>query len=105
MQAVRRRLASGDLATQKWCRLCVMGFKVNVVAVLHSSPSVHALELLSDHFGEVEHAPGSKTVTLIEHVSVSDEGDAVALVRSLATEALPDGAKITLTVIPDAPAE
>ena len=105
MQAGRRRSTSGDPTTPKWCRLCGMGFKVNVVAVLHSSPSIHALELLSDHFGEVEHAPGSKTVTLIEHVSVADEGDAVALVRSLATEALPDGAKITLTVIPDAPAE
>jgi hypothetical protein len=79
-----------------------MGFQVRVVAVFRSSPKSHALELLADHFGVVEHEPGSKNVTLTEHVAISDEADAVALVRSLVDEALPEGAKIgDITVTPD----
>jgi hypothetical protein len=78
-----------------------MGFQVMVIADLLSSPKSHVLDVLGDHFGAVEHAPGSKRVTLTEHVSVSDEADAVAFVRALATEALPEGAKIIeLTATP-----
>lgn len=79
-----------------------MGYTVTVVASFGSSPTNHVIEGLADHFGHVDHPQGSKIVTLTEHVAVSDEADAVALVRSLVGDALPDGTKIVeLTVAAD----
>jgi hypothetical protein len=72
-----------------------MGYDVSVVAVLRSSPKAHVLDVLADRFEALEHAPGSTTVTITEHVAVADEADAVAFVRSLVVDALPEGAKIT----------
>ena len=74
--------------------LCGMGFDVSVDAVLLSSPKGHVLDVLGDHFEAIEHAPGSKNLTVTEHVSMNDEDDAKAFVQSLVAEALPDGAKI-----------
>ena len=67
---------------------------MTVVAVMHSSPRAHALEVLGDQFEAVEHEPGSKTVKITEHVAMSDEADAVAFVRLLVADALPDGSTI-----------
>lgn len=72
-----------------------MGYDVSVVAVLRSSPKVHVLDVLADRFETLEHAAGSTTVTITEHVAVADEADAVEFVRSLVLDALPDGSKIT----------
>lgn len=72
-----------------------MGFEVTVVAMLPSSPKSHALEELAHHFEVVEHPPGSKAVTISEHVSMPDEADAIAFVRSLVMDALPQGSKLT----------
>ena len=73
-----------------------------MVAVLSSSPKAHALEVLADRFEMFEHAPGSKTIRITEHMSMSDEADAIAFVRSLVAEALPAGAAITeVTAAPD----
>ena len=83
-------------------KTAVMGYTVKVVASFRSSPSNHVIEGLADHFGNVDHPHGSKLVTLIEHVAVADEADAVALVRSLVADALPEGSKIAeLTVTAD----
>lgn len=72
-----------------------MGYDVTVVATLRTSPKAHVLEVLADHFEALEHAPGSTTVTITEHVAMSDEAAAVEFVRALVGDALPDGAKIT----------
>lgn len=72
-----------------------MGYDVTVVATLRSSPKAHVLEVLADHFESLEHAPGSTTVSITEHVAMSDESAAIEFVRALVDEALPDGAKIT----------
>jgi hypothetical protein len=72
-----------------------VGFDVTVVAVLHLSPRPHALELLADQFEAVEHERGSKTVKITEHVAMPDEADAVAFVRLLVADALPEGSTIT----------
>ena len=72
-----------------------MGYDVSVVAVLRSSPKAHFLDVLADRFEALEHAPGSKTVKITEHVSVSDEADARAFVQSLVLDALPDGSTIS----------
>jgi len=45
-------------------------------------------------FGAAEHATGSKSVTLVEHVGIADEADAIAFVRSLVDDAVPAGTKI-----------
>lgn len=71
-----------------------MGFEVSVDAVLLSSPKGHVMDVLADHFEAIEHAPGSKSLTVTEHVSMNDEADAKAFVESLVGEALPQGAKI-----------
>jgi hypothetical protein len=82
----------------------VMGYTVKVVAAFRSSPTNHVIEGLADHFGSVDHPQGSKTVTLTEHVAVADEADAVALVRSLVEDALPDGTRIVeLSATADSP--
>ena len=72
-----------------------MGFEVQVVVLLPKSPNAHAMDVLADHFASAVHDPGSKVVTLIEHVSVPDEADAVAFVRGLVFEVAPEGSKIT----------
>ncbi|MCU1393519.1 MAG: hypothetical protein JWM34_1947 [Ilumatobacteraceae bacterium] len=83
-------------------KTAAMGFTVTVVAGFRSSPTNHVIEGLADHFTHVDHPHGSKVVTLTEHVAIADEADAVALVRSLVADALPDGTKIVeLTVTAD----
>lgn len=72
-----------------------MGFEVTVVAMLPSSPKGHALDELEHHFEVVAHPPGSKEVTISEHVSMPDEADAIAFVRALVMDALPQGSKLT----------
>ena len=68
---------------------------MTVTATMRSSPRAQVLEVLADHFELVEHEPGSATVKITEHVAMSDEADAIAFVRLLVTEGLPDGSKIT----------
>ena len=71
-----------------------MGFEVSVVAVFKSPPKAHMLDVLGTQFELLDHAPGSKTVTITEHIAMSDEADAIAFVRSLVADALPDGSTI-----------
>ena len=79
-----------------------MGFEVTVEAVLPSSPKGHALEELEHHFEHVEHLVGSRSVTISEHVSMPNEADAVAFVRALVADALPQGSKVTsVTAVAD----
>jgi hypothetical protein len=73
----------------------LVGYDVTVTATMRSSPRAHALELLADQFEAVEHEPGSTTVKITEHIAVADEADAVAFVRGLVADSLPDGSKIT----------
>lgn len=72
-----------------------MGYDVTVTAVVHSSPRTHFLELLADRFEAVDHEAGSKKIKITEHVAMSDEADAVAFVRLLVADALPEGSTIT----------
>ena len=72
-----------------------VGYDVTVTATMRSSPQAQVLEELADHFEAVEHEAGSKTVRITEHVAMSDEADAIAFVRVLVEERLPDGSKIT----------
>ncbi len=72
-----------------------MGFDVHVVVTLKAAPTEALMSELDHHFEVASHQVGTKTVELIEHVSMSDEADAVAFVRSLVLDAIPDGAKIT----------
>jgi hypothetical protein len=72
-----------------------MGFELKVVMVLPKSPNAHAMDVLADHFAAAVHDPGSKVVTVTEHVSVASEADAVEFVRGLVLEVAPDGSKIT----------
>ncbi len=71
-----------------------MGYAVRVVVELRKVPHEHEMDALNHVFGEAQHASGSKAVTLIEHVGVSDEADAIAFVRSLVDDAVPDGTKV-----------
>ena len=77
------------------CQAVQMGYDVIVKATLPSSPRSKVLQGLADRFEAVEHEPGSTTVTITEHVAVSDEADAVAFVRGLVTEGFPEGSTIT----------
>ena len=72
-----------------------MGFDVHVVVTLKAPPTEALMSELDHHFEVASHQAGTKTVELTEHVSMSDEADAVAFVRSLVLDAIPDGAKIT----------
>ena len=72
-----------------------MGFDVHVVVTLKAAPTEALMSELDHHFEVASHQVGTKTVELIEHVSMSDEADALAFVRSLVLDAIPDGAKIT----------
>lgn len=69
-----------------------MGFQVQAVVTFKKSPNEHAVDLLDHQFGTVHHDRGSTTVTITEHVSMNDHGDAVAFVRSLVLDAIPQGA-------------
>jgi hypothetical protein len=71
-----------------------MGFEVRIVVTLLKPPNEALMTALDHLFGEASHDVGTKTVTLTEHVSMSDETDAVAFVRSLVVDAIPEGAKI-----------
>ena len=72
-----------------------MGFQVHAVVQMSSKPSDALMTTLADHFEEAHHSPGSKVVSIMEHVSVASEADAVAFVRSLVLDAVPQGSKIT----------
>jgi hypothetical protein len=72
-----------------------VGFDVTVTATMRSSPRAHDLEVLADQFEAVEHEPGSATVKITEHIAMSDEAEAIAFVRLLVAEKLPQGATIT----------
>ncbi|MCU1359395.1 MAG: hypothetical protein JWN99_684 [Ilumatobacteraceae bacterium] len=72
-----------------------MGYVVTVVVGFLKSPNEHTMTALDHQFGAVEHEKGSKTVTVTEHVSIADEADAIAFVRSLVADAVPEGSKIT----------
>lgn len=79
-----------------------MGYEISVVAELRKSPNAHEIEVLDRQFEALEHAPGSKIVTIAEHVSMNDESAAIEFVRALVIEALPDRSTITsVTATPD----
>jgi hypothetical protein len=71
-----------------------MGFEVRVVVALPKPPSESLMSALDHQFGAAVHEPGSKLVSLSEHVSMSSEVDAVEFVRSLVLDAVPPGSKI-----------
>jgi hypothetical protein len=72
-----------------------MGFDVHAVVTLTKAPSAALMTELDHRFGLADHAVGTKTVTITEHVSVADEADALAFVRGLLEDAIPQGAVIT----------
>jgi hypothetical protein len=72
-----------------------MGFDVTAVVTLPAPPAAGLLADLDHRFEVVDHAPGTKVVTVVEHVAVSDEADAVEFVRSLVLEVVPPGSKLT----------
>ena len=72
-----------------------MGFEVHVVVTLLKPPGEAVMTALDHQFESASHEAGTKTVTLTEHVSMSDESDAVEFVRSLVLDAVPPGSKIT----------
>ncbi len=79
-----------------------MGYVVQVVVALRKPPSEALMTALDHQFGEASHQHGTTTVELSEHVSVSDEADAVAFVRGLVLDAIPEGSKIAeITSSPD----
>ena len=71
-----------------------MGFDVQVLLVFVKPPNEHVMSALDHVFGTATHALGTKTAVVTEHVSVANEADAIAFVRSLVADALPAGAKI-----------
>jgi hypothetical protein len=80
-----------------------MGFDVRALITLRKAPSEALMTELDHRFGLATHEVGTKTVSIVEHVSVSDAGDALAFVRGLIEEAIPSGAEISeLVVSPDA---
>ncbi len=79
-----------------------MGFEVHVLVTLLKPPSDALMTALDHVFGEAKHEIGTKTVTLLEHVSMPNEADSVAFVQALVLDAIPPGAKITeITSVPD----
>ncbi len=72
-----------------------MGYDVEVVVTLKAAPTDVLMKELDHHFEVASHQHGTKTVELIEHVAVDNEADAIAFVRSLVLDAIPDGATIT----------
>ena len=79
-----------------------MGFDVHVLVTLKKAPNEALMTVLDDKFEAATHEVGTKTVQIVEHVAVDDEADAVAFVRSLVLEAIPQGAIISdVTVTAD----
>lgn len=72
-----------------------MGFEVHVVVALPKPPNEALMAVLDHQFGAASHEPGSKIVSLTEHVSVASEADAVEFVRGLVLDAVPPGSKIS----------
>jgi len=72
-----------------------MGFDVHAVITLRKAPSEALMTELDHRFGLASHEVGTKTVSITEHVSVADADDALAFVRSLLEDAIPQGAVIT----------
>ena len=72
-----------------------MGFEVEVVVQLLKPPGEAVMTALDHQFESASHVAGTKIVTLTEHVSMSDEADAVEFVRALVLDAIPPGGKIT----------
>ncbi|MDO8362202.1 MAG: hypothetical protein Q7V88_04840 [Actinomycetota bacterium] len=71
-----------------------MGFEVHVVVDLKKAPSEALMSELDHRFEVAAHQLGTKQVEITEHVSVNDEADAIAFVRSLVDDAIPQGSKI-----------
>jgi len=72
-----------------------MGFEVHVVVTLPAPPNEATMYAIDHQFESATHAAGSKIVNIEEHVSMSDEADALAFVRSLVLDALPPRSTIT----------
>jgi hypothetical protein len=72
-----------------------MGFDVQAVVTLTRNPTNALLEALDHQFGAVRHEPGSKIVTVLEHVAMGDEGDAREFMRSLLVDAIPQGSTVS----------
>jgi hypothetical protein len=72
-----------------------MGYEVHVTVTFSKPPHEAEMTALDHQFGEAVHEPGSKVVTLSEHVSMPNEDDAVEFVRALVLDALPQGATIS----------
>ena len=72
-----------------------MGFEVHVTVTLAAPPKEALMTALDHLFESATHPVGTKIVNLSEHVSISDEADAVAFVRALVVDAVPPGSKIS----------
>jgi hypothetical protein len=72
-----------------------MGFHVRALAALSKAPNEALMSELDHKFEVATHAVGTKLVDLTEHVSTSDEADALDFVRALVLDALPPGSTIT----------
>ncbi|MCU1503766.1 MAG: hypothetical protein JWM12_3120 [Ilumatobacteraceae bacterium] len=72
-----------------------MGFEVQVVVTMSTPPSNALIAALDHQFEAVDHAAGTKVVTVTERVSVASESDAEAFVRGLVLDAVPPGSKIS----------
>jgi hypothetical protein len=72
-----------------------MGFEVHVLVTLKAVPNEKLMTELDHHFELARHDVGTKTVNVTEHVSMSDEADAIEFVRALVLEVVPDGSVIT----------
>lgn len=72
-----------------------MGFDVHVVVTLRKPPTEALMTELDHRFGAATHDVGTHLVELLEHVSVSSEADALAFVRSLVSDAIPQGSVIS----------
>jgi hypothetical protein len=72
-----------------------MGIDVRVVVAFPAAPGEASIAALDHRFGGVAHEAGSRIVVLTEHVSVSDDADAIAFVRDLVLDAVPPGSKIS----------
>ena len=71
-----------------------MGFEVHVTITLPSPPKEALMTALDHLFESATHPVGTKIVNLSEHVSMSNEVDAVEFVRALVLDAVPPGSKI-----------
>ncbi len=87
-------MTHGGFDAFRWCRLCGMGFEVHVVVNLKKAPSEALMTALDHKFEAASHQHRTTTVSLTEHVSVSNEADAVEFVRALVLDAVPPGSKI-----------